>query len=310
MESELTEFNKKKGTLYALQSELEVRKIELEGNERTLERKEQRIERQWQKRNDELDDRIEALLEEERASLEVERQSFKDENDRLRESLRIQTQLVGAFDQLKRKLGEKDPAEILRELNGKTEELKCLREELATRPTEEMREKYREIDAESQRQKARIEELEKQISANASTIAETADLRRKNSELTAENKSIAQRATRFEDAANEAQAELERLRAAYERPAEVAARYKEIDLPHIDADKIRQPKKDDTVDEIIWLTGVGNACDSYGLHFHPRILKAFHTALKTAEWSPITILAGFLAPANPSCPAYTRTSAG
>ncbi|HIB83311.1 MAG TPA: chromosome partitioning protein ParA, partial [Chromatiaceae bacterium] len=28
------------------------------------------------------------------------------------------------------------------------------------------------------------------------------------------------------------------------------------------------------------------------MHFNPRILKAFHTALKTAEWSPITVLAG------------------
>jgi 5-methylcytosine-specific restriction endonuclease McrBC GTP-binding regulatory subunit McrB len=37
---------------------------------------------------------------------------------------------------------------------------------------------------------------------------------------------------------------------------------------------------------------VETACNSYGLHFHPRLLKAFHTALKTAEWSPITILAG------------------
>ena len=30
----------------------------------------------------------------------------------------------------------------------------------------------------------------------------------------------------------------------------------------------------------------------YGLHFNPRILKAFHTSLKTAEWSPLTVLAG------------------
>lgn len=292
LDTERTELEKQKGAASALQSELEGRKTELEANERTLERKEQRFERQWQRRNDELDDRIETQVEEERKSLETEKQSFINENTRLRESLRIQTEIIGAFDQLKRQLGDNDPSEILRELNSKTDALKRLREELATRPTEEMREKYQEINSEAQRLKARNEELEKQSNANAAAIAETMDLRRKNSEVEADNKSLAQKATMYEDSANAAQAELKRLRTAYERPAEVADRYREIEMPHITADKAKTPVKDDGIDELTWLTDVGNACDTYGLHFNPRILKAFHTALKTAEWSPLTVLAG------------------
>ncbi len=291
LESERTELEKQKSAVSAIQSELEGRNIELEANERTLERKEQRLEQQWQKRNDELDDNVEVRLEEERESLKTEKQSFKEENERLRESIRIQTELAGAFDQLKRQLGDTDPAEILRDLNSKTDELKCLREELATRPTEEMRERYKEQESEIQRQKARIGELEKQMNDNASTIAEAEDLRRKNSELDAENKSLAQKASIFEGAANEAEVELNRLRAAYERPAEVECRYKEIEMPHIKAEKVKKPMKAD-IDEVTWLTGVGNACETYGLHFNPRILKAFHTSLKTAEWSPLTVLAG------------------
>jgi 5-methylcytosine-specific restriction endonuclease McrBC GTP-binding regulatory subunit McrB len=291
LEAERTELEQQKGALSAQRSELEGRKNELEANERTLERKEQRLEQQWQKRNAELDDVIEAMLQEARKSLEVEKQSFKDENARLRESLSIQTGLFGAFDQLKRQLGDKDPAEILRDLNSKTDELKRVREELAARPTAEMRERCKEMDSESQRLKARISELESQINANATVVAGIADLRRKNSEMDAENKSLAQKASIFEGAANEAQAEINRLRAAYERPTEVAARYMEIEMPHIKEDKVKQPTKAD-IDEITWLTGVGNACNSYGLHFNPRILKAFHTALKTAEWSPLTVLGG------------------
>jgi hypothetical protein len=291
LENERTELEKQKSAVSALRSELEGRKTELEANERTLERKEQRLEQIWNKRNTELDDAIEARLAEERESLAVEKQSFRDENERLRESLRIQTELVGAFDQLQRQLGDKHPAEILLELNSKTDELKRLHEELATRPTEEMREKYKTMDLESKRHRARIDELEKQINANADMIAETTELRRRNCELDAENKSLAQKASIYEGAANEAQAELNRLRAAYERPAEVAARYKEVEVPHINANKVKQPTKAD-IDETTWLTGVGNACSSYGLHFNLRILKAFHTALKTAEWSPLTILAG------------------
>jgi hypothetical protein len=292
LEARRSEVERKDGAVTALQSELEGRRVELEASERALEVKESRLERQWQKRNDEMEDAIADRLEEERLSMESMKRELKAENDRLREGLSIQMELVGAFDQLKRQLGDRDPVEVLTEINNRTREFMDTRQKYETRTVEEMREKSRELESEIERQKAHIEELVRQVSDNAEMVAEAGELRRRNSELDSDNRMLAQKAARMEGAANEAQAELERLRAAYERPAEVAARHKEIELPHIKAGKIRQPKKDDTVDEITWLTGVGNACDSYGLHFHPRILKAFHTAVKTAEWSPLTILAG------------------
>ena len=291
LSAERTEFEKQKGALSALQSQIEGRKIELETDARTLERKEQRLEQQWQKRNARLDDEVEEMVAERRKSLELAEASSKEENARLRESLRIQTELVSTFEQLRRQLGGKDPAEILRELNSQTDELKCLREELATRPTEEMRERNEVLESEAKNQKARADEFSRQVTNNEAAIAEVGDLRRKNSELNAENKSLGQKASIFEGAAKEAHAELSRLRKAYESPAETKDRYKKIEKPHIKADSIKPPVKAD-IDEMTWLKGIGNACDSYGLHFNPRILKAFHTALKTAEWSPLTILAG------------------
>ncbi len=288
---ELTELEKQKRGISAVQTELEGRRAELEANERTLELREQRLERQWQRKMEGVEETLEAQLEDERKSMEIERQSYKAENTRLRESLRVQTELVGAFDQLKRQLGEKDPAEILRELNGKTDELKRLREELSTRPTIEMRDKYNEMELEVKLHKARIDELQKEISDNATVLAETLEMRRRKSELESENKVLVQKASLYEGAANEAQAELERLRAAYEKPAADEARYREIELPYLKMEQVQKPAKGD-IDEMIWLKGVYNACTSYGFHFSPRIMKAFHTALKTAEWSPITVLAG------------------
>ncbi len=291
LNAERTEFERQKGALSALQSEVEGRKVELESAERMLERKEQRLEQQWQKRYEQLNDEVEEQIGERRKSLEATEATFKEENIRLREALHIQTGLIGAFEQLKQQLGGKDPAEILLALNSQADELKRLREELATRPTEEMRGRYQALESEARNQKTRADELARRIAGNEAAVAEIGDLRRQNSELNADNKSLAQRASIFEGAANEAQAELNRLRAAYERPAEVEARYKEIEMPHISVDKAKQPVKSE-IDEMTWLTGIGNACNTYGLHFNPRILKAFHTALKTAEWSPLTVLAG------------------
>ena len=291
LNAERTELEKQKGALSALQSEVEGRKVELESAERMIERKEQRLEQQWQRRNEQLQDEVEEQIRERRKSLEATEANFRAENARLREALNIQTGLVSAFEQLKQQLGGKDPAEILRALNSQTDELKRLREELATRPTEEMRERYQALESDARNQRARADELERQIISNEAAIAEIGDLRRLNSVLNAESKSLAQRASIFEGAAKEAQAELKRLRAAYESPAEEKDRYKEIEMPHISVDKAKQPVQHE-IDEVTWLTGIGNACDTYGLHFNPRILKAFHTALKTAEWSPLTVLAG------------------
>lgn len=291
LNAERTEFEKQKGALSALQSEVEGKLAELETSERTLERKDQRLEQQNQRRSEQLDDEVERRIEERRKSLEAALDSAKEENIRLRAALKTQNELLGVFEQLKLQLGGKEPAEILRALNSQADELKRLREELALRPTEEMRERYQVLESEAKNQKIRAEQLERQLSTNEAAVAEVGELRRQGSELKAENKSLMQRASMFEGAANEAQAELNRLRAAYERPAEVAARYKEIEMPHISVDKVKQPVQHE-IDELTWLTGVGNACESYGLHFNPRILKAFHTALKTAEWSPLTVLAG------------------
>jgi hypothetical protein len=291
LDAEYAELGKQKGALSALQGQIQERATELEQAERQLERKEQRLEQQWQKRSEQLDDDLEERLDEARRSLASQKRAIVEDNARLRDSLAVQTSLIGAFEQLKRQLGGKDPAEVIRDLNSQTDELKRLREELATRPTEEMRERNRMLELEARNQKARADDLARQIAGNDAAMAEIGDLRRKNSELNAENKSLAQKASIFEGAANEYQTELNRLRSAYERPAEVEKRHKDIEIPRFRVDQVVVPTKP-AKDEMTWLMGIGDACDAYGLHFNPRILKAFHTSLKTAEWSPLTVLAG------------------
>jgi len=291
LDAEYAELGKQKGALSALQGQIQERAVELEQAERELERKEQRLEQRWQRRSEQLDDELDDRLDEARRSLASQKQALTEENSRLRDSLVVQTGLLGAFEQLKRQLGGKDAAEIIRDLNSQTDELKRLREELATRPTEETRTRNQALELEARNHKARAEELARKLASNDAAIAEVGDLRRKNAELNADNRSLAQKASIFEGAANEAQTELERLRRAYERPAEVEKRHKEIEIPRFNVDKVVRP--DDTLtDETVWLKGISDECDKYGLHFNSRILKAFHTALKTAEWSPLTVLAG------------------
>ena len=117
LDREYSELAKQKAALSALQGDIHSRKTELEISERNLERREQRHEQQWNRRNDKLAEDLAANLEEAHKSMNRHRESYVEDNQRLRDSLATQTDLLGVFEQLKRQLGGKDPAEVLRELN-------------------------------------------------------------------------------------------------------------------------------------------------------------------------------------------------
>lgn len=270
------------------ESELSNKEDVLNGKERELELMERRLETQ----SEDLESTIEYRVEERKKSFENETEELKYELGRLRDGLQIQTRLAGVYDQLKRQLGDDNPEEVLRDLNAKTDEISRLREELANRPTEEMRERYEALEAEAAEWKKLAENAEERLKENEEEVAQTAELSRRNNILEANVKALAQKAELMEAAANEAQAELKRLRAAYEHTQEEADRKKEIEQPHIEKGKFTPPVFNGDVDEMAWLKRIYKKCDDYGLKFNKRILKAFHTAIKTAEWSPLTVLAG------------------
>ncbi len=287
------ECEQQRGAVSAQQTEYEGNIIELEGLQRVHERNEQRLEECREKKFNDLDDIIADRIDEERLSFEANKEAQTEANNSLRETIGTQTKLIGALDQLKRMVGDRDPAEIIRELNSKNDELARLREELTTRPTEEMRERYNAMEEEVERLNARTAELQSELEVNKTDAAEARALRNKNTVLIEDNEILANRAEKYKAEGNEAIAELVRLRSAYERGDERDDRYAEIEIPHIKRGKALKPVKViGGVDESKWLEDIGKECEEFGLHFNPRILKAFHTALKTAEWSPMTVLAG------------------
>ena len=282
---------KKAGELSAKEDDLQGREQELQSREAFLE-----------KRIEGLDNQVEDRVEARKASFEAKEQEYREEIQRLRDSLDIQSRLVGAFEQLKRQLNGDDPAKVLRDLNFASQELNRLRNELANRPTEEMRVRFEDLEKQAKEQAERAKRLETELQQSEATVAETGELRRRNNDLESENRSLKQRLDRAETDAKAANDELKRLRSAFERPDEVVARYNEIEMPRFSADEFTPPEKPqkeskgqgkaDRIDEIKWIDEIYKKCDEYGIHFSKRILKAFHTAVKTAEWSPITILAG------------------
>jgi hypothetical protein len=290
----LEELERQKGAVSALATELEGRRVELDDSELDLESRSERARRQAQRRSENLDEDVAQAIAEERTSYRSSLQAATAECDRLRVSLQSQHELLSGFRELQRHLGGRHPGEVILELVALRDEIKRQAEDLATRPPEEMRTRYEALRSENDRLKSQVDELDRQRRQTEDLARQSSSLKFENGNLEAENKSLAQKASMWEDSAREAQAELERLRAAYERPKEIEDRRKEIERPVIKAADIKRPDRvgAEQVDEISWLDRIASAIGAYGLHFSRRILHAFHTSLKTADWSPLTVLAG------------------
>ena len=86
--------------------------------------------------------------------------------------------------------------------------------------------------------------------------------------------------------------DIERISLIAERKQDRDARISDIEKPIPEFDIIKQREKDIDISEIEWLDNIINKCNEYKIKFSKRIVYAYHTALKTADWSPLTILSG------------------
>ena len=294
--AEREEIEKLRGVLSAQMDEINRRNSEFQDRERDLEDMEERMRARAKKRSERLDQEAEELAAEYRATADSEKAAMADENARLRASLRTQEDLLSAYRELEVRLGGQTPEKVLLDLNSKTEEIRTLREELASRPTDELRNRYETIAREMQSKDAVIEDLQRKVEAAAQATAVAADLKRQIQEAKAQSDTSERLARIYETSAKQATAELEKLQADFDRlygtPAGEDERREEIEMPYILRANARPAETAPDVNELEWLNGIHQACEDYGLHFNKRLLTAFHTSLKTAEWAPLTVLAG------------------
>ena len=294
--AEREEIEKLRGVLSAQMDEINRRNSEFQDRERDLEDMEERMRARAKKRSERLDQEAEELAAEYRATADSEKAAMADENARLRASLRTQEDLLSAYRELEVRLGGQTPEKVLLDLNSKTEEIRTLREELASRPTDELRDRYETIARAMQSKDAVIEDLQRKVEAAAQATAVAADLKRQIQEAKAQSDTSERLARIYETSAKQATAELEKLQADFDRlygtPAGEDERREEIEMPYILRANARPAETASDVNELEWLNGIHQACEDYGLHFNKRLLTAFHTSLKTAEWAPLTVLAG------------------
>ena len=258
---------KEKNALSSHRDQLNSKQAELDELKDELEYQKQRL----QSRKDALEEReanliveVDAKVIERKQSFENEKSALNDEIARLRESIKTSSALITNFEELKHKLGDEDPAAVLLKLKTYEEEIKKLRDDLATRPTQEMQEAFDRLKSEKSKMQLACERLSEENDFLRSSARAQSDLEMQIAELTDNNKSLLRRFESVDADNNRLMEELKRLQSSYEREQDREARVRDIETPYIQ--KVL-PRADDKVEELEWLDGISKSCIDYGLRF-------------------------------------------
>ena len=282
-----------------LEAEVQQRRDNLEKREKQLEQDQatlagdQNNVRFQQSENKQLKNSLEQIIAERTKTREEEfkqgQKQFEQEKQRLLNRIKHQDTLHSLHDELEKALGDRSADEVLRDLTAKNEELIVLREELK-RPSQELEDYYDNHRAEItklEQANQRLQDDKRELQHNLDTQEQ---LEYDQERLQTKFNSLEVRYNAVVADNNKLQEDLKRLNPAYNSPESIEDRIKNIKRPYLQEFMPRRQDKD--INELEWLNAIRLGIENYGLRFSHRILCAFHTALKIAEWSPLTVLAG------------------
>ena len=197
---------------------------------------------------------------------------------------------VNEFEEWRRRFGHKEPEEWIEDLNKLDVDRDRLHEELSKRPSFEDGDRLANLEEERHQWEQKRTEMNRELGELKArehdwliAVAEREQLK--------DQKAVAERRRETLQAEMEKlREEVSRLRSLYEQPKEREARVGVIEQPRFE--KLPQLDADTTVSEKDWLDKIHQLCKKSGLIFPRRLLYAFHTSLKTADWTPLTVLGG------------------
>ena len=296
LDSKRTEFDKFKDSetnrLNEVKKEQDQTKTELSQQEDDVNIKKQRLDskrRQLEAREKNIEDDISKRLMAREQSFNESEATFEKERKRLSDTIQRQTEIFNGYDELKKQLGGKDASQVLAELKDKAEENRILRNDLMNQPSKKMQETFNQLTQEKERLANERDSLQDENNLLKGSRIDQNKLELEIHDIKNHNKSLKSNIDLVEADNNRLMADLKRLQTSYERDIERDARIREIEIPYIVKETVLRDKG---VSEIKWLDGIKKNCEDYGFAINSRILKSFHTALKTAEFSPLTILSG------------------
>ena len=275
--------------LATAQAEMDRKSVEADAAKQRYERMAERYQEKLDQEEIVVEDRVKTGLQERERVLAEQMRYVQKENDRLvTENERLGSQLKSLQAILK-----DNPQSAAELIASRDAQIRQMTDELSKLPSMQVLEERDRLKQEKTNLEAANEKLQNKLSEIHVEAAGREKLLYENEVLKAKAEAAEKKFEARDGAMRIIQSEYERMKSLYEPAKGADARYAEIEMPYVGEDRVAEsPKAVGSLDEIEWLGKIKKGCDEYGIKFNDRILKAFHTALKTAEWSPLTILAG------------------
>lgn len=280
------ELERKKEELSKLQKQIEEEKIKIESEKQKLQVAQTRI----IQKEETIDEIVDIKQRDKLKALQDELDESKNANKELLIKIGEKNKLISEFEQMQAEFGDR-PFEVMNKcIKDLTKENSDLKEQLSNElskseivrlkayedETKSTLDKYKEINIKNLRLEQELAEQGEKETKIVYLNRKVKNLETDKRELEADNSSLRER--------------IKRLLTDDGRMAERDERIRSIEKC---LDNVKgADSQDEAIDEKKWLDNIGSLCFRYGFHFPNRILYAFHTALKIADWSTITVLAG------------------
>lgn len=257
----------------------EIEQQRLDSREELLNHRESHIERE-----------ITEQLRLERDTFEKRLAELNQSNERLRESIKNLENERNAFADLESRLNGENPLVVLAEIETQKTLIFQLQEELRERPSKEVQDTLAILQNEKQSLLNENQYLREENS-NARNLQQAKE------NLEFEKNRAIQRVSDIQGELEYAQAQINKLQ---EEISLLSKPFGTEQNRQQRIDSLLNPPQIELVDrlpyeniiETEWLDNIYQHCQDSGFEFPKRILNAFHTSLKTGEFSPITVLAG------------------
>lgn len=96
--------------------------------------------------------------------------------------------------------------------------------------------------------------------------------------------------------------EVDKFKSLYNQPKELESRLDSVFEHEFEVADFATYDPDFSEND--WLATIADKCEASDVEFNERLLKSFHTSLKTAGWSPLTVLAGVSGTGKSLLPEY------
>ena len=209
------------------------------------------------------------------------------------------------YEDLKAKLGNEEPIAVLRRLQDSEKMLADARKQFLVQQNEDFDKERETLNNTISNLQIKLDD---QIAKNTQL-----ELSRGNQELEYRNQHLQEKLELVEgekksadDYAKILESRLERLSSEIGTQKNRDERILEIKVPVFErkSELYNSAYKDNRRMEIRWLNYIIESSMEYGLVFPKRLVYAFHTCLKSAELSPLTVLAGVSGTGKSELPKY------